>query len=222
MHLSTPLPGLVGHPAPPLRPQSLRASPQESTGTEDTRGGAGTGQKSVFERSVGGVPTLSHWWSPVPAPSGPAPRQGGAPKCALLSGGAMVQCAGSQKVFACGHWILAGFSRPHHLTTSPLATPVRRIRVWGEFYQSPFEAWAEIICVRRNLAKNTRSPLLTSLLGLQPLVPHHHPQSEYAELQYMSPGAQRYPGHEIRAACEGVHFAGPSQNPTPRRALLRL
>jgi len=126
------------------------------------------------------VPTLSHWWSPVPAPSGPAPRQGGAPKCALLSGGAMVQCAGSQKVFACGHWILAGFSRPHHLTTSPLATPVRRIRVWGEFYQSPFEAWAEIICVRRNLAKNTRSPLLTSLLGLQPLVPHHHPTSKYA------------------------------------------
>ena len=85
MGLSTPLPGLVGHPAPPLRPQSLRASSQESTGTANTRGGAGTGQKSVFEKTVGGVPTLRQWWGPVPAPSGPAPRQGGAPNYALLN-----------------------------------------------------------------------------------------------------------------------------------------
>jgi len=126
MHLSTPLPGLVGHPAPPLRPQSLRASPQESTGTEDTRGGAGTGQKSVFERSVGGVPTLSHWWSPVPAPSGPAPRQGGAPNRALLNAPGMglygAVCREPQNI--CQKKDDFGrFAQPHHLTTSPLRKP---------------------------------------------------------------------------------------------------
>jgi len=107
----------------------------------------------------------------------------------------MVQCAGSHKIFARRKTILAGL---HNLTTSPphhSANPVCRICVWSELYQALFEARAGAACAWRNLAKNTRLPLLTSLLGLQLLAPHHHPTSEYAELHFGSIAAQRYPEH---------------------------
>ena len=61
----------------------------------------------------------------------------------------------------------------------------------------------------------------TSLSGLQPLAPLPFPQSQDAELQHMSPAAQRYPGHALRcptaremcAACEGGHFRGSQPKP---------
>jgi len=175
MHLSTPLPGLVGHPAPPLRPQSCRASTQEFTGTENTRRGA---------------QSLHH-----PAPT---PRQGIMHSSTRPGWGSMVHCAGSQKTFVCGNWILADFCNRGLGHPYRSANPVCKIRIWNELYQALFEARAGAACAWRNQAENTRLFLLTSLLGLQPLVPHHHPTSKYADFQYMSPAAQRYPGHAPR------------------------
>eukprot|EP00983_Pelagomonas_calceolata_P134092 1162024-Pelagomonas_calceolata.AAC.16 len=76
-----PFPWPLGQFSPSLPPQSYQVLSEEPIGTENTHGGAEMGQKSLFEKSRGGVSVLRAWCGFPPAPSGPVPRQGGDRAC---------------------------------------------------------------------------------------------------------------------------------------------
>eukprot|EP00983_Pelagomonas_calceolata_P072817 1151889-Pelagomonas_calceolata.AAC.7 len=72
-----PFPWPRGQLSPSLLAQSYQVLSEEPTGAENTQGGAEMGLKSLFDKERGGVSILRAWCGLPPAPSGPAPQQGG-------------------------------------------------------------------------------------------------------------------------------------------------